>query len=350
MERCERCLMPRSKPGLIWENGVCGGCLHYDKRAEIIWESRREELRKICDKYRSKYNYDCVIPVSGGKDSHWLVRTLITECDMHPILVTVNDNFRHTQAGTHNLKNLINQYELNHYAYTISDGLFRAATRWAFEREGNPLKFIEYAIYSIPYEFAKRNNIPLVFFGEDSAWEYGTSTENRELANNVIWWLMKQLEKELDWWKAGELEEREVYGIYTEVDKTPLVFFMSYFYPWSSLEHLKVAQEIGFQDLSWEWHREGCIEDFEQIDSYGYIAHLWMRYPRHGYQRTTDIVSRRIREGKMTKEEGQTLIDKYDHVLDPKAWDNFCDVLLYDEEDAMNIVRNADWNKYLKGV
>jgi N-acetyl sugar amidotransferase len=344
--------MPFEKPGLLkypTETGfICGGCMHYNLREIIDWDLRRKELKEICDTYRNKWNYDCLIPVSGGKDSHWLVKTMVEDWDMTPLLVTVNDNFAHTATGNMNLKNLINHYELNHFSYTMSDGLFKTATKWAFEQKGQPLALTEYAIYLIPYYLAKQFNIPLVIFGEDSAWEYGTSTFETPFANNKIWFDARCLENEVDWWKEGDVDPQEIYKIYVDVDKSPLVLFMSYFYPWSSVDHLDVAKKRGFKTLSdtMEWARQGVIEDFEQIDSYGYLTHLWLRYPRHGYQRTTDIVSRRIREGKMTKEEGLELIKAHDCCLDNRALQNFCEVLGYTEDDFYRIVRKAKWNKY----
>ncbi|KKL76676.1 hypothetical protein LCGC14_2042450, partial [marine sediment metagenome] len=93
--------------------------------------------------------------------------------------------------------------------------------------------------------------------------------------------------------------------------------------------------------------REGCCEDFEQIDSYGYVAHLWMRYPRLGYQRVTDIATRRVREGVWTLEEAQKVIKEKDSILDQRAWDDFRKVLGYSLLEWYEIIKNASWNKKL---
>ena len=77
----------------------------------------------------------------------------------------------------------------------------------------------------------------------------------------------------------------------------PQCYYLSYFVPWSSLSNLKIAKRYGFVDLSHEWRREGCMEDFEQIDSIAYLTHLWLKYPKFGFQRTTDIAARRIPRG-----------------------------------------------------
>ena len=88
----------------------------------------------------------------------------------------------------------------------------------------------------------------------------------------------------------------------------------------------------------------GMIDSF--VDSYGYLAHLWMRYPRLGFQRVTDIATRRVREGKITREEALDVIEQRDHILDDKALSNFLYVLGYSEDQFWDVVNNASWNKY----
>lgn len=347
MQRCNRCLMPVTKPGLKFEDGVCQGCLNYDKRETIDWNGRKDYLKAICNRFCNEKGYDCVIAVSGGKDSHFIVNKLTTECNMHPLLVTVTDSFTHTKAGLHNLRNLHNMYD--GYIYTINHNLFVKATRWAFEQTGNALMFVEYAIYLIPCIIAERFNIPLVFFGENSAYEYGTTKRDSYWANQAIHWLIYLIFKDAEWWDKGGISEIELKNIIPEMTNIHTIF-MSYFYPWSSTEHLRVAKLMGFKDLddTKEWKRESTIEQFEQIDSYGYLLHLWLRYPRHGYQRVTDIVSRSIREGLMNQKEGMRLINKYDPQFDRASLNDFCNVCGYSTKQFWDIVFNAPWNKYYK--
>jgi len=233
------------------------------------------------------------------------------------------------------------------YVYTINHNLFVKATRWAFEQTGNALMFVEYAIYLIPCLIAERFNIPLVFFGENSAYEYGTTKRDSYWANSAINWLIYSIFKDADWWDRGGISEIELKNIVPEMTNIHTIF-MSYFYPWSSIEHLKIAKRMGFKDLddTKEWNRESTIEQFEQIDSYGYLLHLWLRYPRYGYQRVTDIVSRRIREGLMDKKEGMRLINKYDPRFDRAALNDFCNVCGYSTKGFWDIVFKAPWNKY----
>ena len=347
MMYCKRCAMPSSRPGSIFnEEGVCQACLNYDKREEVNWEEREKELKKLCDKYRKNDgSYDCIIPVSGGKDSHFLVYIMKEKMNMHPLLVTVTDCFTHTKAGIHNLKNLMKTFKLNHYLYTINHDLFRRATRIAFEETGEALKFIELAIYTIPPALAQHLNIPFVIYGENSAYEYGTTKKETYLATPVVQAMSEKLESEKKWWVEKGLSEEEVGSIQLVKTKPlPEVIYMGYFYPWSSTKNLEIARRYGFKDLSHEWKREGYTDNFEQIDSVAYLVHLWLKYPKFGFQRTSDIASRRVREGIYSLEEAKKIIKENDHKLDQRALFDFINFLEYSPKQFWNIVEKF-WNR-----
>lgn len=346
MKSCKRCLMPDTRPGSIFdEDGVCQACRNYDSRQNVDWEERRKELSALCDKYRKDDgSYDCIIPVSGGKDSHILAHIMIEDMDMHPLLVTVTDSFGHTDAGSHNLRNMIETFKLNHYLYTINHDLFRRATRIAFETTGEALKFVEYAIYTIPTLVAQKFEIPFVVFGENSAFEYGSTAENFHDATPVVQAMSDTLEKDRQWWIDHGLTRAEVSSIQLDKEKPlPLVIYMSYFIPWSSVRNYEVARRYGFRTLANEWDREGCVENFEQTDSKAYLVHLWLKYPKFGFQRTSDIVSRRVREGRLTVEEARKLIKEKDEKLDQVAMVDFISFLGYTQKEFWEITDRL-WN------
>lgn len=340
MKRCSRCYMPDTRPGTIFKDGVCQACINYDNRKMVDWDERKKELKRLCDKYRKDDgSYDCVIPVSGGKDSYFLVHVLTQEMGMHPLLVTVSDSFTHTKAGTCNLQNLIETFKLNHYQYTINHDLFKRATRIAFENTGEALRFVEYAIYTIPTLVAQRFGIPFVVYGENSAYEYGTIDKNFYHASSIVQALSDRLEKDRHWWVEKGLSDGDVSSI--QLDKTisiPEVIYMSYFFPWSSTINIEIAKRYGFRDLTHEWIREGCIENFEQIDSMGYMVHIWLKYPKFGFQRVSDIASRRVREEKLSLSKAKELIIENDHKLDQRSMWDFIDVLGYTPKQFWDIV------------
>ena len=120
-------------------------------------------------------------------------------------------------------------------------------------------------------------------------------------------------------------------------------YWMSYFAPWSSLDNLSIAEQYGFTTLEGEWDRIGSIDNFEQIDSIGYMTHIWLKYPKFGFQRVSDIASRRIRDGILYKDEAKDLISLHDRQLDPKARQDFCQSLGYTNKEFWDIV-NKFWN------
>lgn len=337
--------MPDSRPGSRFVDGVCGACRNFATRKEIDWDERGRELEDVLSQFRGDRPYDCIIPVSGGKDSHRLVKEIV-ERGMRPLLVTVTDSFSHTTAGVHNLRNLITKYNLNHWQYTISHDLFVRATRWAFEQTGEALKFVEYAIYTVPYMLAQQMGIGLVVFGENSSFEYGSTENNTYVANPHLNDMVRKIESEYEFWAEGGIGVDEVDTIKPKVVDYPLVMYMSYFIPWSSVDNYEIAKELGFKDLEGEWDRLGTIENFEQIDSYAYMVHLWLKYPKFGFQRVADIASRRVREGRLSLEEAKDLIDRKDKELDPAALADFCRVCGYTEHEFWEVINKAPWRKY----
>ena len=130
-----------------------------------------------------------------------------------------------------------------------------------FEEFGRATWPIDQAIYAYPLKMAIRLNIPLVVYGENISWEYG-----------------------------GVLSE-ETYSAKDQINNT-------------------VAKKYGFKDLNHRWIREGYIDNYDQIDSVGYLMNSWLKYPKFGFQRTTDLVGYWIRGGRINKEEGIKLIKK----------------------------------------
>ncbi len=345
MKHCVRCAMPDTRPGTLFnDEGVCQACLNYEKRKEINWGKREEELRKLCDKYRRDDGYyDCLIPVSGGKDSHYQVYTMKEEMGMNPLLITVGDPFTKSQAGVSNLRNLSDSFGCDHILYTISIPLFKKVTRIAFEEFGAPLKYVETAICTVPFKMAIKLGIPLVVYGE-SEYEYG-SWKGTPSINEFISRKFKEIN--LDFWLQKGIPLKELNAIIPPSEKERLdVMVLSYFKPWSSTRNLEIAKRYGFRDLHHEWQREGYIDNFEQIDSLGYLVHLWLKYPKFGFQRTSDIASRRVREGELSLSEAKKLIMEHDHKLDWKTMDDFINCLGYTPKQFWDIVERF-WNREL---
>lgn len=310
LKRCSRCLTPDTRPNTIFKDGVCQACLNYDKRKEVDWTERYREFAWLCAKHRGSDYYDCLIPVSGGKDSYFIAYTMAEIMGMNPLLVTVGDPFTKTEAGRRNLLNLCETFDCDHIQFNTSPNYFRERVREDFETTGHPLKYVEGRIYEIPTELSLTYGISLVMYGENGAYEYGNTD--------------------------GESPRHTTHGGHE-------YHFLSYYLPWDGDYNYQIAKRYGFKDLAHEWTREGNIENFDQIDSLGYIVHLWMKYPKFGFARVTDIASRWIRKGKITRKQGMELVRKFDHKLDQRALDDFCNFCGYSIKEFWDIVEKF-WN------
>jgi len=356
MRYCIKCVMPDTRPHTILSgDGVCQACKNYEKRKTVNWKERWNELRNLCSKYRREDGYyDCVIPVSGGKDSHFLTYIMKEKLDMNPLLICVSDPFTKTAAGKNNLYNLGETFGCDIIEFNLSVDLFRRVTKIGFEELGEPLRFIESAIYVTPYKFAVALDIPLIVFGENAAYEYGATAEEDYSTKKYIAAghsaAAEKLGKEVrSFWLDRGLSMKEMNAIIPPAQKDvervkPEPVFMSYFVPWDDERNYQTAQRYGFRDLAHEWRREGNIEDYGQIDSVAYIVHLWMKYPKFGFSRATDIASRWIRSNKITREEGIKLVMKYDHRLDKRAMEDFITFMGYKPRQFWEVVEKF-WNQ-----
>lgn len=314
MEICVKCGMPNTRPGSNFLNGTCLACRNYENRSNVNWTERQAMLKEICRKRISeKGEYDCVCPVSGGKDSTVIVSELVN-LGMKPLLVTVTDEFTHTKAGTHNVKNISEKFNLDHIIFRHSPQTFKENTLQDFEKELHPLRWIEEKIYATPIKIAKLYKIPLVFYGENSSYEYGSSNE-------------------LELLHPASDEETKVY------------FFFA-FYPYNERENHEKAKKYGFKDLDDfdEWFRQGNVENFTQIDSIAYIIQLWTKFPKFGFQRVSDITSRMVRKNQITKLQADLLVKEKDYICDPAAKRDFCNTLGI-TEDYFNKIVDKHANK-----
>lgn len=353
MNRCGNCLMPDTKPGLIFnKEGVCQACKHAEIKKAIDYSKRFEELKELSKRYKRKDgHYDCVITVSGGKDSHYQVYVFKELLGMNPILISVGDPFTKTKAGLHNIENIGDVFNCDLISFQLSPNLVRRMMRIAFEELGSPTWPIDRAIYCFPVRMAINMKIPLVVYGENVSWEYGGVLKEetysaREQINNDV---AKKVDFEL-WYKNG-ITDKELnmlkYPSQEEIERSQLEpIYLSYFIPWDGYRNYEIAKKYGFRDLTHEWKREGYIEDYDQIDSVAYLINVWMKYPKYSFARATDVVGYWIRSGMITREKGKRLIREHDHKLDRKILEDFLQFTGYTEDEFWKIVEKF-WNKNL---
>lgn len=139
------------------------------------WAARYHELEVLCNKYRRKElgKYDCIIAVSGGKDSHYQVYVMKELMHMNPLLITVEDFFTMTEAGRFNQQNISESFGCNLIAFKPDRKAAKVITRYMFEQYGRPLWYVDRLLYTVPLYYAAALNIPLLVYGENVSYEYG---------------------------------------------------------------------------------------------------------------------------------------------------------------------------------
>lgn len=351
MKYCVKCVMPSTRPGITFnEDGVCAACQTYEKRKEVDYAKRWQELEALCDKYRGSngpHGYDCMIAVSGGKDSHFQVYTFKEKLGMNPLLVSVEDNFPMTEAGVHNLKNISETFGCDLISMKPNLKAQKLIGRYTFEKHGKPTYFIDRYIYTYPLHMALKFNTPLLVYGENVAYEYGgenaveTYSAKDQINNGVGCGIpTKELFDIGISPKSLNFFEPPAQG---DLDRLNPIY-LSYFLEWSSFTNVEVAKRHGFHDLTHEWQRTHHIEQFDQIESAAYLVHSWMKYPKFGHASATDYAARMIRYGMITRDEAISLIKKHDHALDPRSIREFCQFFGYNEQEFWGII-DSHYNK-----
>lgn len=330
MKFCTKCIMPDTRPGITFnEKGVCIACQNNERKKMVDWDARMEEFKTLCDKYRRKEpgRYDCIIAVSGGKDSHYQVYVMKEVMGMNPLLITVEDFFTMTEAGKHNIQNISEAFGCNLISFKPNRRAAKIISRYMFEKYGRPLWYIDRLLYTVPLYYAAALNIPLLVYGENVSYEYGgvdneeTYSAREQIFNGVA--------------PGVELQELVDAGVsvdelaYLETPPDELInkldpIYLSYFVEWNGIKNYEFAKRHGFKDLTHEWNRTNHIENFNQIDSYGYLLNAWMKYPKYGHAYATDYAARWVRYGLLTREEAVKLAEKRDHNVDSKIVEDFC--------------------------
>lgn len=320
MKYCKRCLLPDTKPDL-WFNdeGTCSACLNYESRQKIDWTKRKQELKEIIEKYKGEH-YDCIIPVSGGKDSHYQVITIL-EMGYKPLCITAT-TCDLTNIGRRNIENIKN-LGVDYLEFTISKPLRRKLNRIALETIGDISWPEHVAIFTIPVRVAINYKVPLIIWGENSQNEYGGPAINAESPYLTRRWLEEfgglnglrvsdfigedsqgEIITEKDMWaftypSEQELDNNKITGL-----------FLGYYIPWDGRVNVFIAQAYGFETYS--KCVEGSCVNYENLDNYQTGIHDYFKFLKFGFGRTTDLVSMAIRRRFITREQGIKIVKKHD--------------------------------------
>ena len=316
MKYCTNCLMADTRPRISFdERGWCNACQWAEEKKNVDWSQRWRELELLCDKYRSKDGFDCIVPVSGGKDSSYVAYMMKHKLNMHPLCVTVRPGLA-LDLGEKNLVNFI-QSGYDHIHLTPDPDVVRALDKIGFVEDGRPQLGWQTAVQAAIFRLAQKLSIPFVMFGEDGETEYGGTKKLKEqysysAEDSISIYLSGHdpdkykkffSDKELYWFKFPTADELR--------NADTCVAHWSKFEDWDPYEHYLVAKQFcGMQEL--EKRASATYNNFSQTDTALYNLHTWLMYLKLGFGRCTQDVGIDIRRGAMTRKQGLSLVKNFD--------------------------------------
>jgi N-acetyl sugar amidotransferase len=329
MRYCLRCCYPENaQPTIIFdEAGVCSGCRLLESRPTINWEERGRWLKELLEEYKAKARaanspYDCIIPVSGGKDSTYQVYLMKKMYGMNPLLVTYNHLFN-TKVGLRNLENMVRQFSCDLVRFSSNPDSVRKIARYMLEKVGDVTWHYHAGIMTFPIQMAVRYKIPLMIWGEEGFSEL-TGMFNQD--DMVEFTKKKRQEHDMRGFEPEDLindpdcplERKDLapflYPSDAEIEALGLRgIYLSNFMPWNGKKHAE--QMIKEYDFETARERDRTFNVYDKVDDiHANGVHDYLKYLKFGYGRATDDASTEIRHGRMTREEGIDMVVKHDPV------------------------------------
>ena len=336
IQYCSRCVYPSTAatPLTFDGEGVCSGCRTHEEQKSIDWPARLKMFEALCDEYRGKGEYDCLIPVSGGKDSFYQIHLLKT-FGMKPLLVTYNEN-NETDLGKRNIQRMKESFGCDYFNFTPSVEVLKKMNRVGFKLMGDCDQHAHMGINTIPIRLAVLYNIPLIIWGEHGFMNLGGMHSFDDMVEYTSRFRKEHLLHGYDWQDfVGQdgLSERDLecfkYPSDADINRVGVrgVFISNYF-GWNQNKHSKFMQlRYDFECAAHTFDRTFKLDsNLNNFHDNG--LHDYMKFIKFGYGRATDHASRDIRNGDMTREEGIEKVRQYDHVLpsDIKRWLEYVDM------------------------
>jgi len=326
--KCERCLLPETYDTIKFaeDRKSCNICKASDIRNQTNWDKKKKQLDSIIEKYRGKYEYDCILPFSGGKDSTFALYYLVSEYKLKPLVVRFDSGFmRPTQVK--NISNVIKKLGVDYISFTPNWNVVKLLMREAFEKKTDFCWHCHTGVYAYPLRMAVKYNTPLVFFGESlDVMQGGFSfdDESIDVEDEARFHEMRTLGVTAD----------DMYNVFKsrniEIDKRDLTPYtypaieelkqlnyfscsLGSFIPWDYRANTKLIKEkLGWIPDTQEGVPQEINQEGAKMECWLQATRDYIKFLKRGYGRVTQCVNFEIRNGRMTTEEGQKLIDEYE--------------------------------------
>lgn len=351
---CERCVMSNQRPSSfpefkhtrnritptlhIDEDGICDACKYADKKEDINWEAREQQLHQLLDRYRrDDGHYDCVVPGSGGKDSAYAAHVLKYKYGMHPLTVTWPP-ILYTDYGLQNMRSWIEEGGFDNITFKQNGRVHKLLTRLAIENLLHPFQTFILGQKNLAPKIAINYDIPLIFYGESEA-EYGNPiAETQSSLRDKSYYSMRDLsEIHLGGVPVPELLEKYSLSLadlsayfpadYRKLEEAKIeVHYLGYYLKWTPQESYYYAVEhTGFKARP--FRTEGTYSKYNSIDDKIDDLHYYTTFIKFGLGRASYDASQEIRNKHLTREEGVALVRRFDGEVPERYFQEVMDYL-----------------------
>lgn len=342
---CEKCTISNQRPRITFnDQNICSACTYAKyKNNDINWQDRKEELIKLLDKYRKNNGeFDVIVPCSGGKDGSFVAHQLKHVYNMNPLCVTWSPLIP-TDIGKKNLTAFINS-GFHHIQGSPEETILRKLTNLSFIHLGDPFQPFIYGQTNYPLKIAVEKNIQLIFYGENGEVEYGGDMTNAHKPNREVSSHNKIYFSGLtpDSWVKYGISKKDLLPFMApsieaiEKNETK-IHFLGYYLKWDPQEnYYYCCENTGF--TSNKERTEGTYSKYASLDDKLDGFHYYLSFIKFGIGRATSDTAHEIRDGKITREEGISLVRKYDGEFPSKYMREFLEFCNLSENNFFKVI------------
>ncbi len=317
---CIRCCMPETAEGIRFdERGICNGCNSSEEKMHIDWEERERALSEKLAYFKEKgkhQTYDCVLPISGGKDSFFQAFVLTQKYSMRPLAVTFSHNW-FTETGKRNLERLLETFAVDHMMFTPNRKLINRIAKKSIGVIGDSCWHCHAGVGAFVLQVAVKFEIPLIVWGESIAEEgcrfsYFESTKKDVFDEDYF--VRVSAKSRVDDFAGGEVSRREL-GMFRfptseEYRKAGICgFHLGDYMFWDEERQVEFIKK----EFGWEEDKvDGTYKKYKSVECVMPGLHDYTKFIKRGFGRTTDHAARDVRAGLLTRAEAFELVKKYD--------------------------------------
>jgi N-acetyl sugar amidotransferase len=336
MKYCVRCCMPESNEGIQFdEMGICQACQSAEQKIHIDWVARERELRRTLEYYKSLSNdYDCIVPISGGKDSTFQLHVITQVYNMRALAVTFSHNW-YSETGKYNLQNALEKFNVDHIMFTPNRALVNQLARQSLFKIGDACWHCHAGVGAFPLQVAVKFKIPLLVWGESIAEMSGRATHYNPVTKFDRDYFTKVSAKVYPEQMVCEnIELRELAGFklpsYEEIEQIGVVgIHLGDHIFWDDERQMEFVRDV----YGWrEDHVEGTYKRYKSVECRMAGVHDYTKFLKRGFGRGTDHASADVRAGLLTRQEAFELAKKHDSKR-PDALDYYLQITGFTEQE-----------------